>query len=199
MIFEPFTLKGVTFKNRLLRSSMGGRLAYYDGTINGAWKNFELSFAEGGVAGLISATLNVGPQRWSPLEYPQLSNDKFVKPLADGIRRIHALDCRYIIQIGDAGYHTQTSLFSQAQDEKSASNGFDLLYGYRNVRRAMTIGEVKHLVEQLATPRVGCERRVLTAWRSRRPRATCSNSSSTRPSITGLTAMAARWRNGSSC
>ena len=78
MIFEPFTLKGVTFKNRLLRSSMGGRLAYYDGTINGAWKNFELSFAEGGVAGLISATLNVGPQRWSPLEYPQLSNDKFV-------------------------------------------------------------------------------------------------------------------------
>ena len=148
MIFEPFTLKGVTFKNRLLRSSMGGRLAYYDGTINGAWKNFELSFAEGGVAGLISATLNVGPQRWSPLEYPQLSNDKFVKPLADGIRRIHALDCRYIIQIGDAGYHTQTSLFSQAQDEKSASNGFDLLYGYRNVRRAMTIGEVEHLVEQ---------------------------------------------------
>jgi 2,4-dienoyl-CoA reductase-like NADH-dependent reductase (Old Yellow Enzyme family) len=148
MIFDPFTIKGVTFKNRLLRSSMGGRLAYYDGTINGAWKNFELRLAEGGAAGLISATLNVGPRRWSPLEYPQLSNDKFIKPLADGIRRIQALDCRYIIQIGDAGYHTQTSLFSQVDDERSASSGFDLLYGYRNVRRAMTIGEVEHLVEQ---------------------------------------------------
>lgn len=148
MIFDPFDLKGVTFKNRLLRSSMGGRLAYYDGTVSGAWKNFEMRFAESGVAGLISATLNVGPNRWSPLEYPQISADKFVEPLADGIRRIHALDCRYIIQIGDAGYHTQTSLFSQAEDEKSASKGFDLLYGYRNVRRAMTVGEIEHLVEQ---------------------------------------------------
>lgn len=148
MIFDPFDLKGVTFKNRLLRSSMGGRLAYYDGTVSGAWKNFEMRFAESGVAGLISATLNVGPNRWSPLEYPQISADKFVEPLADGIRRIHALDCRYIIQIGDAGYHTQTSLFSQAEDEKSASKGFDLLYGYRNVRRAMTVGEIEHLAEQ---------------------------------------------------
>jgi 2,4-dienoyl-CoA reductase-like NADH-dependent reductase (Old Yellow Enzyme family) len=147
MIFDPFTIKGVTFKNRLVRSSMGGRLAYYDGTINDAWKNFETRFAKGGVAGLISATLNVGPQRWSPLEYPQLSNDKFIKPLADGIRRLHDLDCRYIIQIGDAGYHTQTSLFSQVEDEKSASKGFDLLYGYRSLRRAMTVGEIEHLVE----------------------------------------------------
>ena len=150
MIFEPFTLKGVTFKNRLIRSSLGGRLAYYDGTVNDAWKNFERRFAEGGVAGLISATLNVGSNRWSPIEYPQISEDKFIQPLADGVRRLHALDCRYIIQIGDAGYHTQTSLFSQEEDEKSASGGFDLLYGYRSFRRAMTTGEVERLVEQFA-------------------------------------------------
>jgi hypothetical protein len=31
MIFEPFQINGVEFKNRLLRSSMGGRMAYYDG------------------------------------------------------------------------------------------------------------------------------------------------------------------------
>ena len=148
MIFEPFTLKGVTFKNRLVRSSMGGRMAYYDGTVNDAWKNFERRFAEGGVAGIISATLNVDPHRWSPLEYPQISHDRFIGPLADGIRRVHALDCRYIIQIGDPGYHTQTSLFSQPEDEKSCSGGFDFLYGYRSLRRAMTVGEVERLVEQ---------------------------------------------------
>ena len=148
MIFEPFTLKGVTFKNRLVRSSMGGRMAYYDGTVNESFKRFELRFAQGGVGGIISATLNVDPQRWSPLEYPQISDDKFIEPLADAIRRVHALDCRYIIQIGDPGYHTQTSLFSQAGDEKSASNGFDFLYGYRSLRRAMSVAEVERLVEQ---------------------------------------------------
>jgi 2,4-dienoyl-CoA reductase (NADPH2) len=148
MIFEPFTLRGLTFKNRLIRSSMGGRMAYYDGTVNEAFKRFERLFAEGGVGGIISATINVDPRRWSPLEYPQISHDKFIKPLADGIRKVHELDCRYIIQIGDAGYHTQTSLFSQEADEKSSSGGFDLLYGYRSVRKAMTTTEVEELVQQ---------------------------------------------------
>lgn len=150
MIFEPFTLKGVPFKNRLIRSSMGGRMAYYDGTVNEAFKRFERRFAEGGAAGIISATINVDARRWSPLEYPQISDDKFIKPLADAIRKVHELDCRYIIQIGDAGYHTQTSLFSQSADEKSSSDGFDLLYGYRNVRKAMTTTEVEDLVQQFA-------------------------------------------------
>ena len=46
MIFEPFTIKNVTFKNRLVRSSIGGRTAYYDGTVSNAWKNFELRFED---------------------------------------------------------------------------------------------------------------------------------------------------------
>ena len=31
-IFTPFTINGVEFPNRLVRSSIGGRYAYYDGT-----------------------------------------------------------------------------------------------------------------------------------------------------------------------
>jgi 2,4-dienoyl-CoA reductase-like NADH-dependent reductase (Old Yellow Enzyme family) len=148
MIFEPFEINGVEFKNRLIRSSIGGRTAYYDGTVNNAWKNFEHRFAKTGVGGIVSATLNVDDRRWSPLEYPQISNDKFVSPLAEGIRAVHSEGCRYIIQIGDGGYQVQTSLFSQEADQKSASSGFDLLYGYRNVRSALTIEEIEHLVEQ---------------------------------------------------
>lgn len=96
-IFEPFTIKGVTFKNRLIRSSIGGRTAYYDGTVSNAWKNFELRFAQNGVAAIVSATLNVNARRWSPLEYPQISADKFIPPLRDGIAGVHAEGCRYII------------------------------------------------------------------------------------------------------
>lgn len=147
-IFEPFTIKDVTFKNRLVRSSIGGRTAYYDGTVSNAWKNFELRFAQNGVAGIVSATLNVNSRRWSPLEYPQISADKFVKPLHDGIAGVHAQGCRYIIQIGDGGSHVQTSLFSQPEDGYGPSPGFDLFYGYRSRRTGMTVADIEQSVAE---------------------------------------------------
>jgi 2,4-dienoyl-CoA reductase (NADPH2) len=135
---QPFTINNVTFKNRILRSSLGGKTAYYDGTVNNAWKNFEAKFAQHDVAGIISATMTVDEMRWSPIEYPKLSHNKFVKPLRRFIKTIRAYGCKYIIQLGDPGYHTQTSLFSQPEDAYSASAGFDLLYGYRNTRTMMS-------------------------------------------------------------
>ena len=148
MIFEPFTIADVTFRNRLIRSSIGGRTAYYDGTVSNAWKNFELRFARHGVAAIVSATLNVNPVRWSPLEYPQISQDKFVRHLSEAIRAIHAQNCRYIIQIGDGGSHVQTSLFSQPQDGFGPSPGFDLLFGYRTRRTEMTVADIEQSVHE---------------------------------------------------
>lgn len=149
-MFEPFKIKGVEFKNRLVRSSMGGRSAYYDGTVNNAWKNFELRFAHTDVAAIISATLAVDDDRHSPLEYPKISHDRFVPALREGVRAVQALGCRYIAQIGDPGGQTQTSLFSQREDALSASAWFDLLYGYRNRAIAMTTREVEKTVTKFA-------------------------------------------------
>ena len=168
MIFEPIRINNVTFRNRLLRSSIGGRTAYYDGTVNNAWKNFERRFAQHGIGGIISATLNVDPKRWSPLEYPQISDDKFIEPLREGVRAVQALGCRYIIQIGDAGYQTQTSLFSQRADQMTASKGFDLLYGYRSFHSSMTVSEIEKLVQEFARAAVrvreaGCDGLEVTA------------------------------------
>lgn len=150
MIFEPFTINGVTLPNRLMRSSIGGRLAYYDGTVNEAWPNFEKRFAEGGVGAIVSATLTIDDRRWSPIEYPKISQDKFIPGLRAGVKRVQALGTKYIIQIGDPGSHTQTSLFSQPADEASASSGFDLLYGYRSRRTALSIGEIEAVVDRFA-------------------------------------------------
>jgi 2,4-dienoyl-CoA reductase-like NADH-dependent reductase (Old Yellow Enzyme family) len=148
MIFEPLTIGNVTFKDRLIRSSIGGRSAYYDGTVNNAWKNFELRFARHGLGGIISATLAVNRYRWSPLEYPQISNDKFIAHLAEGIRAVQSQDCRYIIQIGDPGYHTQTSLFSQPQDQLSSSRGFDFFFGYRSMHSEMSTERIERSVAE---------------------------------------------------
>ena len=56
MLFEPFRIKNVSFVNRVLRSSMGGRNACYDGPVSPAWVHFERRFAAGG-------ELTSGPQR----------------------------------------------------------------------------------------------------------------------------------------
>jgi 2,4-dienoyl-CoA reductase-like NADH-dependent reductase (Old Yellow Enzyme family) len=143
MIFDSFTIKDIEFKNRILRSSMGGRTAYYDGTVTPAWVNFERRFAEGGIAGIISATIDIDNDRLSPLEYPKLSHDRFIKPMREGVRAVQSLGCRYIMQIGDAGGHTQMSLLPQAADAKSASSTFDLIFGYRNQTTAMTRAEIE--------------------------------------------------------
>lgn len=168
MIFAPFTIKNVTFKNRVLRSSIGGRTSYYDGTVTPAWKNFEKRFAEGGVAGIISATIGINKRRLSPLEYPAISDDKFIKPLRDGVRAVQQLGCRYIMQIGDPGGHTHMSLFSEAADAKSASSGVDLVYGYRNRMTPMSVAEIEQEVQNFAEAarrvrEAGCDGLEITA------------------------------------
>lgn len=140
---EPRTIKGVTFRNRVLRSSVGGRMCAYNGMVTDIWKNFELLFARGGIGGIISTTFSVDPYRQSPLEYPTISDDRYVPPLAKRLEEIKQTGVRYIIQIGDPGSATQTSLFPDKQDSYSSSGGFDLLYGYTDARTEMT-GEQIH-------------------------------------------------------
>ena len=168
-VFEPFTMNGVTFKNRLIRSSIGGRTAYYDGTVNESWSTFESRFAKGGVGAIISATLTVDHNRWSPLEYPRLSHRRFVAPLAEKIRRLQTkYNCRYIVQLGDPGYHTQTSLFAEAADRLSSSAGFDLIYGYANRRTPMSVDQIKKTIRNFADAAervrdIGCDGLEVTA------------------------------------
>ena len=166
----PFAIKDVQFENRLIRSSIGGRTAYYDGTVNSAWETFESTFAAGGVGAIISATLTVDEDRWSPLEYPKISNDRVAGSLRQRIGNIKQRfpKLRYIVQIGDPGYHTQTSLVRQTADAMSASSGFDPLYGYTNVRREMSVQDIRKTIREFrcAAGRVidtGCDGLELTA------------------------------------
>lgn len=149
-IFDPVTINGVTFNNRLLRSSVGGRTCDYNGTVTDVWKNFEKRFARGGVGGIISTTFHVNHERLSPLQYPSIAHDRYVEPLAHYIREIRGTGCKYIVQIGDPGYATQTSLLAQAVDAKSSSDGYDLVYGYNNKRIAMTPEEIEEAIERFA-------------------------------------------------
>jgi 2,4-dienoyl-CoA reductase-like NADH-dependent reductase (Old Yellow Enzyme family) len=58
-IFQPLTINGVTFKNRIVRSSLGGRIDYYDGSISEARIVWDRRFAAGGVAAIISSNAGI--------------------------------------------------------------------------------------------------------------------------------------------
>ena len=174
MLLEPFQIKNVTFANRMLRSSMGGRTSYYDGTVSPAWVHFEKRFAHGGVAGIISPTISVNEMRQSPLEYPSLHDDRFIDPLREAVREIKSGSprgpdgCRYIIQIGDCGGHTHTSMRPQDADRVSSSAFFDFLFGYHVTARAMSTVEIDSTIDDFrkAAGRVkkaGCDGVEVTA------------------------------------
>jgi len=151
-IFTPFTINNVEFKNRILRSSVGGRMSNYDATFTDVWKNFEKRFADGGLSAIISTTFQVNKDRVSPLQYPSIADQRFVpylKKFISGVKK-DSPDCRYIVQIGDPGYTTYMSLFSKEQDSRSSSSGFDLGFGYNNTRTAMSNAEIEKAISDFA-------------------------------------------------
>ena len=149
---KPFRIKNVEFRSRILRSSLGGRMAYYDGTISPVFKNFERQFAkaENLLGGIISATIDVDEKRCSPLEYPKLTKNTPIGPLGEVVAKVHDEGCRYIVQIGDPGGHTQTSILPDAADGKSASAFFDFYYGYRTKTSEMSVSEIHAEVDKFA-------------------------------------------------
>lgn len=140
-----------------MRSSVGGRTSAWNSTVTDTWKNFEMRFAAGGVGAIVSTTFHVEPDRQAPFEYPSIADDRYVKPLRDRIAEIKKTGCRYIIQIGDPGYATQSALFPVKRAHSlSSSGGFDLMYGHANTRSAMTEAEIEEAVELFARAAARC-------------------------------------------
>ena len=157
-IFDPFSIGGVEFKNRIIRSSIGGRTCAYNSFTTDVWKNFELKFANGGVAGIISTTFHIEPERQAPYEYPSIADDKYIKPLQQRVAEIKRTGCRYIIQIGDPGYAVQTATFAHGRDHcVSSSGGFEFMYGFANRRVAMSEAEIEETIERFAAAAARCE------------------------------------------
>ncbi|MDX1430992.1 MAG: NADH:flavin oxidoreductase [Gammaproteobacteria bacterium] len=144
---KPFGIKRVEFRNRILRSSVGGRMGNWDNQPTELFKNFEKRFADGGVGAIISTTLGVHERRKGPLQYPSISHDRFVPRLKRYIGAVRETGCRYIVQIGDPGYASQNSLFPERDDALSSSPGFDAIFGYHFRRRAMSAEEIRGTVE----------------------------------------------------
>jgi 2,4-dienoyl-CoA reductase (NADPH2) len=102
-IFQPFQLGGLTLKNRLLRSSISGRIDNYDGSGTPARVNFEERFARGGVAAIISSHVPITPAGRVLPNYAMIDRDERIGFWRTVGQRVRAHGCRFFLQLSHSG------------------------------------------------------------------------------------------------
>jgi 2,4-dienoyl-CoA reductase (NADPH2) len=148
-IFQPLTINGLTLKNRIVRSSMGGRVDYYDGSMSDARIAWDRRFAQGGVSAIISSNAGIRTDGIAVPGYASIDNDRAIPSWRKLVEEIHQHDCRYIIQLHFSG--RQRDLPRKefvGVPPMSATDRPDLLYGLRC--RRMTMSEILELVQAYA-------------------------------------------------
>jgi 2,4-dienoyl-CoA reductase-like NADH-dependent reductase (Old Yellow Enzyme family) len=148
-IFRPLTINGLTFKNRVVRSSLGGRIDYYDGSMSEARIAWDCRFARGGVSAIISSNSGIRPDGVAVPGYATIDDDRTIPSWRRLVGEVHRFDCRYIIQLHFSG--RQRDLARKEFVDvlaPSATDHPDLLYGLRS--RRMTVPEIHDLVQAYA-------------------------------------------------
>ena len=148
-IFQPLTINGLTLKNRVVRSSLGGRVDYYDGSMSEARIAWDTRFARGGISAIISSNAGIRTDGIAVPGYASIDDDRTIPSWRTLISAVHQYDCRYIIQLHFSG--RQRDLPRKEYVDvlaMSATDRPDLLYGLRC--RRMTVPEIRQLVQDFA-------------------------------------------------
>src|SRR5207302_4188251 len=101
--FQALTLGGLTLKNRLLRSSISGRIDNYDGSGTPGRVNFEERFARGGVAAIISSHVPITPAGRVLPNYAMIDRDERIEFWRTVGQRVRAHGCKYFLQLSHSG------------------------------------------------------------------------------------------------
>jgi 2,4-dienoyl-CoA reductase (NADPH2) len=148
-IFRPLTINGLMLKNRVVRSSLGGRIDYYDGSMSEARIAWERRFARGGVAAIISSNSGIRTDGAAVPGYATIDDDRTIPSWRRLVSEVHKHDCRYIIQLHFSGRQRDLPRKEFLDvPPPGATDRPDLLYGLRS--RRMTIPEIHDLVQAYA-------------------------------------------------
>ena len=147
IIFEPLRFRNLTVKNRILRSSTGGRWDNYDGSGTQTRINWDLKTARGGVGAIISSHAPVQPRGRLLPGYALIDRDDRVPFWRELIHRIHEHDCKYILQLAHAGRERIIGGFEfpkgvSATDKPEPLNGFEC--------ERLTTPEIHELIDAFA-------------------------------------------------
>ncbi len=146
-IFQPLQLPNLTVRNRIFRSSTGGRWDNYDGSGTQARINWDLKTARGGVGCIISSHAPVEARGRLLPGYAMIDRDDRVPFWRELVRRVHEYDCKYVIQLAHAGRERIIGGFEfpkgvSSTDEAEPLNGFQC--------ERLTTREIKEIVAKFA-------------------------------------------------
>jgi 2,4-dienoyl-CoA reductase-like NADH-dependent reductase (Old Yellow Enzyme family) len=147
VIFEPLRFRNLTVKNRVFRSSTGGRWDNYDGSGTETRINWDLKTARGGVGAIISSHAPVHPRGRLLPGYALIDRDDRVPFWRELVRRVHEYDCKYIVQLAHAGRERIIGGFEypkgvSSTDKPEPLNGFEC--------ERLTTAEIGQLVRAFA-------------------------------------------------
>lgn len=146
IIFEPLALGRTSVRNRILRSSISGRIDNYDGS-GTQWRvNFEKRFARGGVGGIISSHVPIHIGGRILPDYATIDCDERIPFWRKVVREVHAYDgCKFILQLSHSGRQQDIGgIENRGKLPPSSTDQPDKFHGLRG--RAMDTGEIQQIV-----------------------------------------------------
>jgi 2,4-dienoyl-CoA reductase-like NADH-dependent reductase (Old Yellow Enzyme family) len=145
-ISRPLAMGRLTLKNRLLRSSISGRIDNYDGSGTPARVRFEERFAEGGVAAVISSHVPITPHGRVLPNYAMIDRDERIEFWRTVGERVHKHDCLFFLQLSHSGRQQDVG---GVENERRLPDGVtdrpDYFNGLRSTR--MTKERIREIVK----------------------------------------------------
>lgn len=147
VLFTPLAFRNLTLKNRILRSNISGRFDEYDGSGTQTRINWELKFARGGVAAIVSSFVPVTIQGRIVPNYATIDRDECVPFWRELGRRVHELDCKFILQLSHSGRQRDIPGIEHPIGVSSTAQS-EPLHGFRCTR--LTQQQIREVVRAFA-------------------------------------------------